>query len=142
MYSHWHPQIGHLVPQLKGVGRGVLQNLPLKINYLFGEKTKPIQNIHSFFIFFIFFVCTYVCFIFVYTKEQLLVQGFADLDQNPKENGELADFSLFFFCSGEEDTAMPMIQKEMTKKHQVLISHVKYLFCVTFPIQNRWEDIR
>ena len=25
-----------------------------------------------------------------------MIQGFADLDQNPKENGELADFSLFF----------------------------------------------
>ncbi len=54
---------GHLVPQLKGVGRGVLQNLPLKINYLFGEKTKPIQNIHSFYIFYIFFLC--VCMLFI-----------------------------------------------------------------------------
>ncbi len=54
---NWRPQIGHLVPQLKGMGRGVLQNHPLKINYLFGEKQSQSKNIHFFFL----CVCVCVC---------------------------------------------------------------------------------
>ncbi len=62
-----------------------------------------------------------------------MIQGFADLDQNPKENGELADFSLFFSVQERKIQLFPWYKKKWQKKHQILISHVKYSILCYIP---------